>query len=149
MSMGINPNTITSANSILQLRCAGIFDTWVTIEGAQSDAFLSLGDVTTAQTEIGVDGKLSFGWIPHKTTATVSLMANSSSVQVFETIYNDFLNNKEARLVELRTTYPSVKRAQSISGTLTTKSGGTGIAQLLTGHTYVLEGISGGIEETN
>ena len=149
MAMGINPNTITSANAIVQVRCAGIFDTWVNAEGAQSDAFLSFGDVTTAQTEIGIDGKLSFGWIPHKTTGTISLMANSPSIKVFETIYNDFLNNREVRLVELRVTYPSVKRMQSLSGTIITKSGGTGLGQLLTGHTYVLEGISSGIEETN
>ena len=149
MSMGLNPNTITAANSVLSIRCVGIFDTWVQIEGAQSDAFLSLADVTFAQTEVGVDGKLSIGWVPHKTSATISLAANSSSVAIFEQIYNDFLNNKEVRVVELQQYYPSVKRRQNVKGTLVTKSGGTGIATVLQGHTYMLEGISGGIEEVN
>lgn len=149
MSMGLNPNTITSANTVISLRCKGVFDDWVRAEGAQADAFLSFGDVTLAQTVLGVDGKLSLGFTPHKTTSTISLAPNSASVMVFETIYNDFLRNMEARVVELRAYYPSVKRSQTITGTLVTKSGGTGVASVLNGHTYVLEGISGGIEEVN
>jgi hypothetical protein len=149
MAMGLNPNTITAANSVLSLRCAGVFDDWIKITGAQSDAFASLDEVTTAQTQIGVDGKLSIGWVPHTTTATISLAANSQSISTFETIYNDFMNNMEVRVVELQLYYPSVKRKQTITGTLVRKSGGTGIGQLLTGHTYALEGISGGIEEVN
>lgn len=149
MSMGLNPNTNTSANSVLLLRCAGVFDNWLQLEGAQSDAFLSLADVTFAQTEVGVDGKLSIGWVAHKTSATISLAPNSRSISIFEQIYNDFLKNKEVRVVELQQTYPSVKRRQTVQGTLVTKSGGTGIGTVLQGHTYVLEGISGGIEEIN
>ncbi len=149
MSMGLNPNTITSANTVVSVRCAGVYDNWVNAEGAQSDVFASFSDVTFAQTEVGVDGKLSIGWIPHKTSATISLAANSRSISVFETIYNDFLNNREVRVVELQVYYPSVKRKQTIKGTLVGKSGGTGIATVLTGHTYIIEGISGGIEEVN
>lgn len=149
MSMGINPNTITSANAVLTLRCKGIYDDWIQIEGAQTDAFLSFADVVLAQTELGVDGKLSMGFTPHKTTSTVSLAANSRSIMVFENIYKFFLKNMEVTQVDLRAYYPSVKRSQTISGTLTGKAGGTGIATLLNGHTYILEGISGGIEETN
>lgn len=149
MTMGHNPNTITAANTVISLRCEGVYDDWIRIEGAQADAFLSLGDVTFAQTEVGVDGKLSIGWVAHKTSTVVSLAPNSQSVSVFENIYNDALNNNEVRLVELRAYYPSVKRQQSVSGAIVTKSGGTGVAQVLNGHTYTLEGISGGIEEVN
>ncbi|CCH57749.1 virion structural protein [Acinetobacter phage AP22] len=80
MPMGYNPNTITAANSIVQFRCAGLYDDWITIEGAQSDAFVTFSDVTLAQTRVGVDGKQSMGFIPHETPITVSLEANSRSV---------------------------------------------------------------------
>lgn len=149
MAMGHNPNTITAANTVISVRCEGLYDDWIRIEGAQADAFLSMSDVTFAQTEVGVDGKLSIGWVAHKTSTVISLAPNSSSVSIFENIYNDALTNSEVRKVELRAYYPSVKRQQSISGTLVVKSGGTGVAQVLNGHTYTLEGISGGIEEVN
>lgn len=149
MSMGLNPNTITSANTVISLRADGIFPDWIKTEGAQTDAFLSFDEVTFAQTEIGVDGKLSIGFVPHKTSATISLAANSKSINDFEEIYNYFCSNMEVGIVELQAYYPSVKRSQIITGTLVRKSGGTGVGQLLTGHTYVLEGISGRIESVN
>lgn len=149
MAMGHNPNTITAANSVVLFRCKGVYDDWVQLEGAQSDAFVSFSDVTLGQSRVGVDGKQSIGFIPHETPTTVSLEANSKSVLVMETVYNDFINNMEVRLCEFQVSYPSVKRKQSLSGTMTTKSGGTGIAQLLTGHTYNFNLMSKGIEQTN
>lgn len=149
MAMGHNPNTITAANSIVQFRCKGIYDQWITLEGAQSDAFVSFSDVTLAQTRVGVDGKQSMGYIPHETPTTVALEANSKSVMVLENVYNDFVNNQEVRLCEFQVSYPSVKRKQYLSGTMVTKSGGTGIAALLTGHAYNFNLLSKGIEEVN
>jgi len=149
MAMGHNPNTITAANSVILFRCAGIYDNWIQLEGAQSDAFLSLADVTLAQSRIGVDGKQSFGFIPHETPVTVSLEANSKSIMVMENVYNDHIKNMESRLCEIQVSYPSVKRRQNFSGPMIVKSGGTGIAQLLAGHTYQFNFVSDGIEETN
>lgn len=149
MAMGHNPNTLTSANTVLSLICEGLYEDWITLKGAQTDAFLSFGDVTLAQTEQGVDGLLSIGWKPSKTTATISLMANSESVMVFENIANFFNNRQEVSKIKLRAYYPSVKRTQVLSGTLVTKSGGTGVATMLNGHTYILEGISEGVQEVN
>lgn len=149
MAMGHNPNTITSANSIVLFRCRGVYDTWVQLEGAQSDAFVSFSDVTLGQTRMGVDGKQSIGFIPHETPTTLSLEANSPSIKIMETVYNRFIQNMEVGFCEFQISYPSVKRKQSLSGGITTKSGGTGIAQLLTGNTYNFNLMSKGIEETN
>lgn len=149
MAMGHNPNTITSANSVVLFRCKGIYDSWVQLEGAQSDAFVTFSDVTMGQTRVGVDGKQSAGFIPHETPTTVSLEANSKSISIMENVYSDFINNMETRLCEFQVSYPSVKRVQNLSGFMVTKSGGTGIAQLLNGSTYNFNLMSKGIEETN
>lgn len=149
MPMGHNPNTITAANSVVLFRCKGIYDDWVRLEGAQSDAFVSFSDVTMGQTRMGVDGKQSIGFIPHETPTTVSLEANSPSISILENVYNDFISNMEVRSCEFQVSYPSVKRKQTLKGGMTTKSGGTGIAQLLTGHTYNFNLLSDGIEEIN
>lgn len=149
MAMGHNPNTITAANTVISFRCKGVYDAFVKMTGAQSDQFLSMADVTTAQTRLGVDGKQSMGWIPHEVPVTLSLEANSPSIMVMENVQNDFMRNQEVRLCEIMVEYPSVHRRQVFSGTMVTKSGGTGVSQLLTGHTYVFNMISDGIEEIN
>ena len=149
MAMGHNPNTITAANTKIDFSCEGIYDTPIQLTGAQSDAFLSLGDVTVAQTRLGVDGKQSAGWLPHETPITVSLEANSPSIQVMENVSNALDRDSETRLCTITVSYPSVKRRQVFSGYMVTKSGGTGVAQLLTGSTYVFNMISDGVEETN
>lgn len=149
MAMGHNPNTITSANSVIQFQCEGIYDDWIRITGAQSDSFLTMADITMAQTRLGVDGKQSMGWIPHEVPLTLSLEANSPSRMVMENVQNDFTQNSEVRLCKIQVSYPSIKQRQVFSGTMVTKSGGTGIAQLLSGSTYVFNMISDGVEEIN
>lgn len=149
MAMGHNPNTITAANTVISFKCDGIYDSFVRLTGAQSDAFLSVADATVAQTRLGVDGQQSAGWLPHETPITVSLEANSPSIMVMENVQNDAIQNSEVRLCTISVDYPSVKRRQVFSGYMVTKSGGTGVAQLLTGSTYVFNMISNGVEETN
>ena len=145
MAMGHNPNTITSANSVILFRCEGIYDGWVKIEGAQADSFLSFGDVTTSESMMGVDGKRSSGFTPHLTPVTLSLAANSPSVEVLENVYNDFVSNMEVRTCEFQVTYPATKKRRSLKGTLETKASGS-ISKLLDGHTYSFSMIDSGFE---
>lgn len=146
MPMGHNPNTITSANSIVLFRCQGVYDNWVRLEGYQVDTALGFSDVTLAETALGVDGRQSIGFVPHETPVTLNFMANSKSVDVMENVYNDFVQNMEVRYCEIQITYPSVKRRQSLKGTMVSKSGGTGIARVLDGHSYTFNQVSNGIE---
>lgn len=149
MAMGHNPNTITAANTVIQFQCEGIYDDWIRLTGAQSDSFLAMADITMAQTRLGVDGQQSMGWIPHEVPLTLSLEANSPSRMVMENVQNDFTQNSEVRLCKIQVSYPSIKQRQVFSGTMVTKSGGTGVAQLLNGSTYVFNMISDGVEEIN
>ena len=71
MGMGHNPNTITAANTVIQFQCEGIYDDWIRLKGAQSDSFLSMADITMAQTKLGIDGYQSMGWIPHEVPLTL------------------------------------------------------------------------------
>ena len=146
MAMGHNPNTITSANSIILFRCVGVYDNWVKIEGAQADSFLSFSDATFGETQMGVDGKQSIGFVPHETPLTLNLAPNSPSIQYLENVYADFVQNMETRYCEFEVTYPSVQRRQSFKGGFTGKSGGTGISRLLDGHVYNFSMVSNGME---
>lgn len=145
MAMGHNPNTLTSANSIILFRCKGLFDNWVKITGAQPDAWLSFSDVTLGETQVGVDGKQSGGFTPHETPVTLSLAANSESVDVLEFCYNDFIQNMEQRRCEFQITYTATNRKKSLDGFFVTKNGG-GISRLLEGHTYNFNMMDSGFE---
>lgn len=111
MSLGNNPRTVTSANSVLMLRCKGVFDSYVQLQGFQADNAWSMGEVNIGQTEMGVDGFQSIGYKPQEVPITIYLMANSPSVAVLDAIMNDFNNNREVRFIELRMSLPSVGKS--------------------------------------
>lgn len=75
--------TITSANSEFRLTIPGVFSTAKRLEGyATDDAFMS-ENVQTAETMMGVDGKMSSGWTPYIFVQTVTLQASSPSIDDF------------------------------------------------------------------
>jgi len=79
--------SITSANAKLTLTVrnnAGIVVGPFTVEGYAQDAAFGVEAVDAAEVIMGVDGKLSGGFLPQPTRFTVSLMANSPSVALFE-----------------------------------------------------------------
>ena len=57
MPMGHNEKTITSANSVMMLRCEGVYDNWVRILGFQADNAWEFGDANIGETRMGVDGR--------------------------------------------------------------------------------------------
>lgn len=82
------PNlSITSANAKLTLtvrNSAGIVVGPFTVEGYAQDAAFNVEDVDAAEAIMGVDGKMAAGYLPRITKFTVSLMANSPSVALFD-----------------------------------------------------------------
>lgn len=69
---------ITSANATIILSVAGLFD-GTPIQGFTADDIFDVGDVTNAETVMGLDGILSAGWVPASITQTFTLQAGSPS----------------------------------------------------------------------
>lgn len=78
--------TLTSANSVLMLGVDGLFNVPVQIEGYAADDAFTIGDVDMAETVMGVDGKLSAGWIPAIKTLDIMLQADSASNDFFDAL---------------------------------------------------------------
>ena len=78
--------TLTSANSVLMLGVDGLFNVPVQIEGYAADDAFTIGDVDMAETVMGVDGKLSAGWIPAIKTLEIMLQADSASNDFFDAL---------------------------------------------------------------
>lgn len=78
--------TITSANSVLMLGVNGLFNVPVQIQGYAVDDAFTIGDVDMAETMMGVDGKLSAGWIPMQKALDIMLQADSASNNFFDAL---------------------------------------------------------------
>jgi hypothetical protein len=78
---------ITSANSTLFLGVTSFFTVPQQIAGFATDDMYSMANVDTKEVVIGVDGKLSAGYIPQIKVLEVTLQADSPSNTFFESVY--------------------------------------------------------------
>ncbi|WP_082956863.1 phage tail fiber protein [Morganella psychrotolerans] len=147
MPMGHNPKTITSANAVLMLRCDGVYDDYIRIQGFQADNAWEFGEANIGETRMGVDGKQSIGYTPHETPWTLYLEANSVSTQVMENIRKDFNSNMETRFIEIIVEMPSIGKRYQGKGGMTTMTGGASGKKLLDGTSYNFNMVFEGAEE--
>jgi len=76
--------TITSANSVYMLSVAGLFPAPQRLQGFAADDAFSTEQVQPAETVMGVDGKMSAGYLPTMTVQTISIMPDSESGFIFD-----------------------------------------------------------------
>lgn len=78
-------STITSANSVLMLAVGLVFPVPQKIEGYASDDAFAVDAHEPAEAVMGVDGRMSAGWLPTMRVQTVSIQADSPSLFLFDT----------------------------------------------------------------
>jgi hypothetical protein len=79
--------TLTAANSVILLSVQGLFSTPVQLQGFAADDIFDTDQLDIAEVVMGVDGKMSAGWVPQIVKQNYSLQADSDSVYFFETWY--------------------------------------------------------------
>lgn len=147
MPMTNNTKTLTAANSIVMLRCKGVYDSFIRIQGFQADNAWAFNDATIGETKMGVDGKQSGGYTPHEVPFVLYLEANSSSIDVMENIRKDFNQNMETRLIDFVVELPAIKKRYSGSGYWVNLSGGTSGQKLLAGSQFTFNLVLNGAED--
>lgn len=147
MPMGHNPKTITSANAVMMLRCEGVYDNWVRIQGFQVDNAWELGEINIGETRMGVDGKQSIGYTPHETPWSIYLEANSPSVQIMENIRKKFNSDMEVAYIEVIIEIPSIAKKYYGKGGMTSMTGGASGKKMLDGTTYNFNMVTEGADE--
>jgi len=80
-----NPNSVTSANAVVLLGVNGLFPTAVQLQGFASEEIFATEAINTLEMLMGLDGKLSGGYVPQAVPAVFSLQANSPSMSFFDT----------------------------------------------------------------
>lgn len=87
--MAINSlGKLTSADATIILSVNELYPNGVKLEGFSTDAMMATEDVTIAEARMGVDGRLSAGYIPSPKNITITLEATSPSLEVMQTIFN-------------------------------------------------------------
>jgi hypothetical protein len=78
--------SITSADSTFVISSADFALAATILEGYAADAAFAMDNADTAETMLGVDGKLSAGWIPRSYNQTITLQADSKSRALFDAL---------------------------------------------------------------
>ena len=78
--------SITSADSVFSISSADFALAATILEGYAADAAFAMENADTAETMLGVDGKLSAGWVPRSYNQTITLQADSNSRAVFDAL---------------------------------------------------------------
>ena len=76
-------STITSANSVFTLVVAGLIPAPVQLRGYASDKAFTTEAVDLAEVQMGVDGRMTAGFVPNPVKQTITLQADSPSKDIF------------------------------------------------------------------
>jgi tail fiber protein gp32 len=76
---------ITSVNSTFMLSIAGLFATPQALKGYATDDAITADEVEMAEVTLGVDGRMSAGFVPFLTKMGIMLQADSPSIVTFDT----------------------------------------------------------------
>lgn len=79
--------TLTVANSSIVLTVEGLYPGGVTLSGYAADNVFEHAAVENAELSMGIDGKLSAGYVFNPFPVTITLQADSPSLAVFEEIW--------------------------------------------------------------
>ena len=100
-------STITSANSVFTMTATGLFPVPVQIQGFAMDKAFLVENADRSETKMGVDGKLSFGYVFTERPVTISLQADSASRDFFSILDQATKTAREVIVVNGTLTLPS------------------------------------------
>ena len=139
--------TLTAANSIITLTVAGLFDVPQQLQGFAADDIFDIDQVDSAEVVMGVDGKLSAGWIPKEIKQSFSLQADSASTDFFEGWYTAQQSARELYIAGAVIWLPATGRKYTMTrGFLTNYSASPNAKRILQPRKFMVtwQGLSSG-----
>jgi hypothetical protein len=116
----VNNRTLTSANAILLISVSGLFDSPQRIQGFATDDITDAGDVQPGETMMGVDGRLSAGFVPTQVVQNIALQRDSLSNDMFESWLSSERSTREKYVASGILIVPATQRRYTmIRGFLT------------------------------
>lgn len=111
----MNNRNLTSANCILILTVPPLFAVGRRIQGFAMDDIFDADPVDNAETSMGVDGRLSAGYIPAPVSMNIALQADSQSNDFFEDWINYERSAREKLIASGTVLIPSIERKYAMS----------------------------------
>lgn len=132
--------TITSADSTFVISSADFALAATVLEGYAADAAFAMDNSDTAETSLGVDGKLSAGWVPRSYNQTITLQADSPSRDVFDALVTGQDAGRTIYRLNGVITLPGNQRSYSLSrGVLKNYTAMPAAQRVLQPMTFVIE----------
>ena len=100
-------STITSANSMFTLVVAGLFPAPVQLKGYASDKAFTTEAVDLAEVQMGVDGRMTAGFVPNPVKQTITLQADSPSKDIFTAVIQAMKTAREVFYISGSISLPS------------------------------------------
>jgi hypothetical protein len=85
---------LTSASAILTLNVPGVTAGPVQLQGFSADSIFDIGELNAAETSMGIDGRLSAGFVFQEVSQSIELQADSVSNDYFDQWYSAEVQNK-------------------------------------------------------
>lgn len=92
-------SSITSANSVVALTVRGLFPAPVVLQGYSADRAWESGSLVMTESQRGVDGRKTAGYVFNTVEQTYSLQADSPSKQFFTSIINAMAAAREVFII--------------------------------------------------
>jgi hypothetical protein len=108
-------STITSANSVFTLVVAGLFPAPVQLKGYASDKAFTTEAVDLAEVQMGVDGRMTAGFVPNPVKQTVTLQADSPSKDIFTAMIQAMKTAREVFYISGSIALPSTGEAFTLT----------------------------------
>ena len=100
-------STITSANSGFTLVVEGLFPAPVQLKGYASDKAFTTEAVDLAEVQMGVDGRMTAGFVPNPVKQTITLQADSPSKDIFTAVIQAMKTAREVFYISGSISLPS------------------------------------------
>ena len=112
---------ITSANSTLIITVSALANASVAMEGYAVDNAWALDDAETAVAQVGVDAKMTAGWVPRLNPLTLSFAPNSPSVATLSAIITAQDANMTIYTLQGVLSCPSIGKSWTLSNGVLTR----------------------------
>jgi hypothetical protein len=107
------PATLTNANSSMAMTTEALYPSAQRIQGYATDDAYEGAAVENGEYLMGIDGKLSAGFVFNAAGLTMTLQADSPSLLLFENIYQYEQTNRTKLLQQVTISIPGLGRRYS------------------------------------
>lgn len=115
-----NSRTLTSANSTLLIAVGSVFPVAVKIQGYSTDDMTDMDAITPKEVSMGIDGRLSAGFVNVPVTQNITLQADSLSNDFFEAWHGYEQQTRETLFATGTLIVPGAQKAYAMTrGVLT------------------------------